>query len=122
MVAPERVGTRDGRTTSAPSRATPSSVARVVTVVVMAALVAFAGYVLLRPVPTTTTTGTVTSAAPPAQVCLAVDGGPMSLCLDAEHVDHLALGGATAGECVDVSYQGRLLVDESLTRVSARPC
>lgn len=93
---------------------------RVATIAVMVALVGFAGFILMRPVPVTTTTATVTSTAADA-VCLDVAAsGP--LCLDREHIDHLDLGGLRAGGCVDVSYQGRLVVDESLTRVTSRSC
>jgi len=87
----------------------------------MTALVAFAGHVLLRPVTTATTTATVTSVAPDL-VCLAVTGGPADLCLDAEHVEHLSLRGLRVAECTDVEHQGRLVVPESLTRVSTRTC
>jgi len=87
----------------------------------MTALIAVAGHVLLTPVATATTTATVTSAAPD-RVCLAVTGGPADLCLDARHVDHLGLRGIAVATCTEVEHQGRLVVAESLTRVSARAC
>ncbi len=63
---------------------------QVVPVLVMAALVAFAGTVLLRQPAPTTAAGTVTSARTD-EVCLTTSGH--DVCLDREHVEHLAWPG-----------------------------
>ncbi len=85
-----------------------------VPVLVMAALVAFAGTVLLRQPAPTTAAGTVTSARTD-EVCLTTSGH--DVCLDREHVEHLALAGLRPGDCVDVTRTSDLVVAESLVRV-----
>ncbi|MEZ0492450.1 hypothetical protein AB2L28_09405 [Kineococcus sp. TBRC 1896] len=94
-----------------------NKVGRVVPVLVMAVLVAVAGVVLLRQPAPTTARGTVTSAAP-GEVCLTTSGH--DVCLDREHVEHLALAGVRPGRCVDVTWTSDLVVAESLVRVT--PC
>lgn len=89
-------------------------VGRVVPVVVMAALVAFAGTVLLRQPAATTAVGTVTSVRTD-EVCLNTAGH--GVCLDREHIEHLALGGLRPGDCVDVTRTSDLVVAESLVHV-----
>lgn len=98
---------------------TTSTVRRVVPVVVLAALVAFAGLVLLRQPSRTTAPGTVTSVAP-GLVCLRTQG--RDVCLDREHVEHLAVAGTRPGQCVDVTWAGGLVVAGSLVRVVVRDC
>ncbi|MEW1956402.1 hypothetical protein [Kineococcus sp. NPDC059986] len=83
-------------------------------VVVMVALVAFAGTVLLRQPATTTAAGRVTSARTD-EVCLDAQGH--DVCLDREHVEHLRVGAMRTGDCVDVTWAGDLVVAASLVSV-----
>lgn len=88
---------------------------RVLPVLVMAGLIAFAGVVLLRQPELSTARGAVTSVGA-QEVCLRENG--RDVCLDAEHIDHLSLAGYAVGDCVDVTWAGTLVVAESLTRVT----
>ena len=92
---------------------------RALPVVVVVALVALAVAVLGRQPVRTTATGTVTGATR-TEVCLRT--GAHDVCLDREHIDHLGLGGLHAGDCVDATWTGDLVVAGSLVRVTARSC
>ncbi|MEZ0165535.1 hypothetical protein AB2L27_12305 [Kineococcus sp. LSe6-4] len=89
-----------------------------VPVLVAVALAAFAGTVLLHQPPPTTAPGTVTGARP-GEVCLHVQGpgAGHDVCLDRQHVEHLALAGTHPGDCVEVTWTSDLVVAGSLVRV-----
>ncbi|WP_460436720.1 hypothetical protein [Angustibacter speluncae] len=85
---------------------------------VLVGLVVVAALVLTRPTPALRTSALVTSATA-SDVC--VDAPEGSLCWDAEHVDHLRLGGVREGDCLEVVYAARW-APGTVSRATGAPC